>query len=66
MNTRDQLNQYLQGLEKRMRWLAVSKGAAVAAGVVGAVVAAPGPQAAAMRATIPNDAMRKRPMGLLL
>ena len=25
MNTRDQLNQYLQGLEKRMRWLAVSK-----------------------------------------
>ena len=33
MNTRDQLNQYLQGLEKRMRWLAVSKGAAVAAGV---------------------------------
>ena len=40
MNTRDQLNQYLQGLEKRMRWLAVSKGAAVAAGVaLGATLA---------------------------
>ena len=40
MNTRDQLNQYLQGLEKRMRWLAVSKGAAIAAGVaLGATIA---------------------------
>ena len=40
MNTRDQLNQYLQGLEKRMRWLAVSRGAAVAAGVaLGATLA---------------------------
>ena len=33
MNTRDQLNQYLRGLETRLRWLAVSKGAAIAAGV---------------------------------
>jgi len=41
MNTRDQLNQYLQGLEKRMRWLAVSRGAAVAAGVaLGAILLA--------------------------
>jgi len=40
MNTRDQLNQYLQGLEKRLRWMAVSKGAAIAAGVaLGATVA---------------------------
>ena len=40
MNTRDQLNQYLHGLEKRMRWLAVSRGAAVAAGVaLGATLA---------------------------
>ena len=40
MNTRDQLNQYLQGLEKRLRWLAVSKGAAIAAGVaLGATLA---------------------------
>ena len=33
MNTREQLNQYLRGLESRLRWLAVSKGAAIAAGV---------------------------------
>src|SRR5580692_8644654 len=33
MNTREQLNQYLRGLETRLRWLAVSKGAAIAAGV---------------------------------
>ncbi len=33
MNTRDQLNQYLRGLETRLRWMAVSKGAAIAAGV---------------------------------
>ena len=40
MNTREQLNQYLRGLEKRMRWMAVSKGAAVAAGVaLGATLA---------------------------
>ena len=29
MNTRDQLNQYLRGLETRLRWLTVSKGAAI-------------------------------------
>ena len=40
MNTRDQLNQYLQGLEKRLRWMALSKGAAIAAGVaLGATIA---------------------------
>src|SRR5271168_2869962 len=33
MNTREQLNQYLRGLEKRLRWMVVSKGAAIAAGV---------------------------------
>src|SRR5215469_13959467 len=33
MNTREQLNQYLRGLESRLRWLVVSKGAAIAAGV---------------------------------
>lgn len=33
MNTRDQLNQYLRGLESRLRWLTVSKGAAIGAGV---------------------------------
>ena len=33
MNTRDQLNQYLRGLETRLRWLTVSKGAAIGAGV---------------------------------
>ncbi|HUA86321.1 MAG TPA: hypothetical protein VMB85_20835 [Bryobacteraceae bacterium] len=33
MNTREQLNQYLRGLETRLRWLVVSKGAAIAAGV---------------------------------
>ena len=33
MNTREQLNQYLRGLESRLRWMAVSKGAAIAAGV---------------------------------
>ncbi len=33
MNTREQLNQYLRGLEQRLKWLAVSKGAAVFAGV---------------------------------
>jgi len=30
MNTRDQLNQYLRGLETRLRWLTVSKGVAIA------------------------------------
>ncbi len=40
MNTREQLNQYLRGLETRLRWMAVSKGVAVAAGVaLGATVA---------------------------
>lgn len=40
MNTRDQLNQYLQGLEQRLRWMAVSKGAAIAVGVaLGATIA---------------------------
>src|SRR5581483_6168853 len=33
MNTREQLNQYLHGLEQRLKWLAVSKGAAIFAGV---------------------------------
>ena len=33
MNTRDQLNQYLRGLETRLRWLTVSKGVAIALGV---------------------------------
>jgi hypothetical protein len=33
MNTREQLNQYLLGLETRLKWLAVSKGAAIFAGV---------------------------------
>src|SRR5579864_3119098 len=33
MNTREQLNQYLRGLESRLRWLTVSKGAAIGAGV---------------------------------
>ena len=40
MNTRDQLNRYLEGLEKRLRWLAISKGAAILRGVaLGATVA---------------------------
>src|SRR5258708_5970587 len=40
MNTRDQLNGYLQGLEKRLRWMALSKGFAIAAGVaLGATIA---------------------------
>ena len=40
MNTREQLNSYLRALEKRLRWLAISKGIAVAAGVaLGATVA---------------------------
>src|SRR5260370_502589 len=40
MNTREQLNQYLRGLETRLRWMTVSKGAAVAAGVaLGATIA---------------------------
>lgn len=40
MNTRDQLNQYLRTLEKRLRWMAVSKGVAIAAGVaLGATIA---------------------------
>ena len=33
MNTRDQLNHYLSGLETRLRWLTVSKGIAIALGV---------------------------------
>jgi hypothetical protein len=33
MNTRDQLNHYLDGLETRLRWLTVSKGVAIALGV---------------------------------
>src|SRR5579872_3582665 len=33
MNTREQLNQYLHGLETRLKWLAVSKGAAIFAGI---------------------------------
>jgi hypothetical protein len=40
MNTRDQLNRYLRDLERRLRWLAVSKGAAIAFGVaLGATIA---------------------------
>ena len=40
MNTREQLNQYLRGVETRLRWLVVSKGAAIAAGVaLGATIA---------------------------
>ena len=40
MNTREQLNHYLQGLEKRLRWLVVTKGVAIAAGVaLGATLA---------------------------
>ena len=40
MNTREQLNQYLRGLETRLRWMTVSKGVAIAAGVaLGATVA---------------------------
>ena len=40
MNTREQLNQYLRGLETRLRWMAVSKGVAIAAGVaLGATLA---------------------------
>src|SRR5580700_574401 len=40
MNTRDQLNHYLRGLETRLRWLTVSKGVAVALGVaLGATLA---------------------------
>src|SRR5258708_35213687 len=40
MNTRDQLNGYLQGLEKRLRWMALSKGFAIASGVaLGATIA---------------------------
>ncbi|HEY2842262.1 MAG TPA: hypothetical protein VGJ09_01375, partial [Bryobacteraceae bacterium] len=40
MNTREQLNQYLRGLETRLRWMVVSKGVAIAAGVaLGATVA---------------------------
>ena len=44
MNTREQLNQYLRGLEQRLRWMVVSKGAAIAAGVaLGVTLAANGP-----------------------
>jgi hypothetical protein len=40
MNTREHLNQYLRGVETRLRWLIVSKGAAIAAGVaLGATIA---------------------------
>ena len=40
MNTRDQLNHYLRDLEKRLRWLTVSKGAAILCGVaLGATIA---------------------------
>ncbi|MGD1097884.1 MAG: hypothetical protein ABSB35_38585, partial [Bryobacteraceae bacterium] len=40
MNTREQLNQYLRGLETRLRWMTVSKGVAAALGVaLGATVA---------------------------
>jgi hypothetical protein len=40
MNTRDQLNRYLEALEKRLRWLALSRGMAIAAGIaLGATVA---------------------------
>jgi len=40
MNTREQLNQYLRGLETRLRWLVVSKGMAIGAGVALAVTLA--------------------------
>ena len=33
MNTREQLNRYLRGLETRLRWMAISRGMAAAAGV---------------------------------
>ncbi len=33
MNTREQLNGYLRALEMRLRWMAVSRGAAITAGV---------------------------------
>jgi hypothetical protein len=40
MNTREQLNGYLRALEMRLRWMAVSKGAAITAGVaLGATLA---------------------------
>ena len=40
MNTREQLNDYLRALETRLRWMAISKGVAVAAGVaLGATLA---------------------------
>lgn len=40
MNTREQLNQYVRNIEARLRWLTVSKGAAIAAGVaLGATIA---------------------------
>ena len=40
MSTREQLNQYLRGLETRLRWMTVSKGVAIAAGVaLGATIA---------------------------
>lgn len=40
MSTRDQLNQYLRGLEKRLRFLVVSRGVAIALGVaLGATLA---------------------------
>ena len=40
MNTRDQLNHYLRGLETRLRWLTLSKGIAIALGVaLGATLA---------------------------
>ena len=40
MNTREQLNRNLRALESRLRWMALSKGAAIAAGVaLGATVA---------------------------
>ena len=40
MNTREQLNQYLRGLETRLRWLVVSKGIAIGAAVALAVTVA--------------------------
>jgi len=40
MNTREQLNGYLRALETRLRWMAVSRGAAITAGVaLGATLA---------------------------
>ena len=40
MSTRDQLNQYLRGLEKRLRLQVISKGVAIALGVaLGATLA---------------------------